>query len=85
MDRVLLRDQGVTNLRVIPAAGGAPVELTHGATFVLHPSWTPDGRSIVYSTFDNVTNVWELPVSDGRAAGPPAESPWAEARTWMPR
>ena len=62
---------GVTNVRVVPAAGGAPLELTHGATFVLHPSWSPGGRSIVYSALDNVTNLWELPVSDGRAAGAP--------------
>jgi Tol biopolymer transport system component len=62
---------GATNLRVVPAAGGAPVELTHVATFVLHPSWSPGGHSIVYSAFDNVTNLWELPVSDGRAAGSP--------------
>jgi Tol biopolymer transport system component len=62
---------GATNVRAVPAAGGAPTELTHVATFVLHPSWSPDGSSIVYSTFDNVTNVWELPVSDGRAAGAP--------------
>ena len=62
---------GLTNLRVIPAAGGVPVDLTHGTTFVLHPYWSPDGRSIVYSTLDNVTNLWELPFADGRAAAPP--------------
>jgi Tol biopolymer transport system component len=65
------RAGGVSNVRVIPAAGGAPAELTHGATFVLHPSWSRDGRSIVYSAFENVTNVWELPVSNGEAAGSP--------------
>ena len=65
------RAGGVANVRVIPAAGGASAELTHGATFVLHPSWSRDGRSIVYSAFENVTNLWELPVSDGRAAGSP--------------
>jgi eukaryotic-like serine/threonine-protein kinase len=62
---------GATNLRVVPAAGGTPMELTHVATFVLHPSWSPDGHSIVYSTLDNVTNLWELPVSGGKAAGTP--------------
>ncbi len=63
--------EGVYNLRVVPAAGGAPADLTHVTTFVLHPSWSRDGSSIVYSAFDNVTNLWELPVSNGRAAGPP--------------
>jgi Tol biopolymer transport system component len=62
---------GATNVRVVPAAGGAPVELTHGTTFVLHPSWSPDGHSILYSALDNVTNLWELPVSRGRSVGPP--------------
>jgi Tol biopolymer transport system component len=62
---------GATNLRVVPAAGGAPMELTHVSTFVLHPSWSPGGRSILYSALDNVTNLWELPVSDGKASGPP--------------
>lgn len=43
--------QGNTQLFVVPAEGGTPRALTRGAFDVTGPlSWTPDGRSIVFSS-----------------------------------
>lgn len=34
-------------------AGGAPRRLTSGTAFELYPSWSPDGGSVVYATWDD--------------------------------
>jgi dipeptidyl aminopeptidase/acylaminoacyl peptidase len=42
----------------VPADGGAPTQLTYGATHAGGPvSWTPDGRSILFSA--NLSQDWE--------------------------
>jgi len=50
----------------------APVRLTDGP-IDSHPSWTADGRAIVFaSTRDGGDyDLWQLPIRDGAAAGPP--------------
>jgi Tol biopolymer transport system component len=40
----------VGDIYVMPAAGGAPVNLTKDAALDTDPSWSPDGSSLVYSS-----------------------------------
>lgn len=49
---------GYYQLFWVPADGGAPTQLTFGATHAGGPvSWTPDGRSILFSA--NLSKNWE--------------------------
>jgi dipeptidyl aminopeptidase/acylaminoacyl peptidase len=49
---------GFYQLFWVPADGGAPTQLTHGRTNAGGPvSWTPDGRSILFS--GNLSKNWE--------------------------
>ncbi|HET7604892.1 MAG TPA: S9 family peptidase [Sphingomicrobium sp.] len=49
---------GYYQLFWVPADGGAPTQLTFGATHAAGPvSWTPDGRSILFS--GNLSKNWE--------------------------
>jgi dipeptidyl aminopeptidase/acylaminoacyl peptidase len=41
---------GWNHLYVVPADGGAPVQITKGAFEVSFPGWTPDGRSVMFSS-----------------------------------
>jgi dipeptidyl aminopeptidase/acylaminoacyl peptidase len=41
----------------VPADGGAPTQLTFGATHAGAPVWTPDSRSIIFSA--NLSKNWE--------------------------
>jgi Tol biopolymer transport system component len=52
-----------------------PVRLTEGAWLDAHPTWTRDGRAIVFaSTRDGGDfDLWRLPLADGRPAGPPEQ------------
>jgi dipeptidyl aminopeptidase/acylaminoacyl peptidase len=51
-------DAGYDQIFWVPADGGAPTQLTFGATNAGGPvSWTPDGRSILFSA--NLSKDWE--------------------------
>ncbi len=41
---------GQRDLWIVPAAGGAPIQFTGGSDNDLEPSWSPDGRSIAFSS-----------------------------------
>jgi TolB protein len=41
-----------SEIYVIPAAGGTPVELQTGFTSALSPAWSPDGRTIAFLATD---------------------------------
>jgi dipeptidyl aminopeptidase/acylaminoacyl peptidase len=48
---------GYTQVFWVPADGGAPTQLTFGATNAGAPAWTPDSRSILFSS--NLSKDWE--------------------------
>lgn len=54
------------DLFVVDVATGAQRSLTEGPTDERTPIWSPDGRTILYSS---ESGMWALPVRDGRPAG----------------
>jgi TolB protein len=74
-----------TNIYVVPAAGGDPVQLTTSAAADAGPAWSPDGSTIYFvSTRSGVYDVYAVPAGGGDATrvttgsgivGKPAVSP----------
>jgi len=56
----------VSDVYVVPAAGGVPVKLTTGQKYSAGPAWSPDG-STVYFVSNRVSgyNVWTVPAAGG--------------------
>ncbi|MCH7814525.1 MAG: PD40 domain-containing protein, partial [Planctomycetes bacterium] len=50
--------------------GGQPVQLTDGPGHDVGPSWSPDGKSLVYCSLSEAGGQWELWVVDTTAGGP---------------
>ncbi len=62
---VVLQDSGWDNLYLIPAAGGAPKQLTKGEFEDLNPVYAPNGRSIAVTSNrkqKEEANIWIVPV-----------------------
>src|SRR5262249_42555817 len=58
------------NVRVVPSAGGQPVDLTNEFVYVTRPAWAADGGTIYFSGEQNgIMNVFKLPFQKGRRAG----------------
>jgi len=57
----------VSDVYVVPTSGGEPKRLTHDNTWILDaPTWTPDGRDIVFSsTRGGLASLWLVSVSGG--------------------
>jgi Tol biopolymer transport system component/tRNA A-37 threonylcarbamoyl transferase component Bud32 len=59
-------DYFVDDLFWIPAAGGESTRLTHDRRSVNTPSWTPDGRFIVFQSDRALTSgIWKVPAAGG--------------------
>ena len=58
----------VSDLYVVPTAGGEPKPVTFDHhTIFGQPSWTPDGRELVYtSDLGGPRSLWRVPVSGGK-------------------
>ncbi|HXG90025.1 MAG TPA: amidohydrolase family protein [Vicinamibacterales bacterium] len=59
----------VGDIYVIPTAGGKAVNLTHDAALDTDPSWSPDGRRLVYSSDKTSPHLqlWVRDMSSGQA------------------
>ena len=61
-------DRGVTDLYVVPTAGGEPKRLTRDAASDSGPQFSPDGASIYFvSTRTGSPQVWSIPAQGGDA------------------
>ena len=59
----------VSDVYVIPAAGGTPVKRTTGQRYSAGPAWSPDGATLYF--FSNRVsgyNVWTVPAAGGTEA-----------------
>ena len=50
-------NRSLTQIYVVPAAGGEPKQLTSGAASATSPRWSPDGRRLAYTTG---SQVWTM-------------------------
>jgi len=67
---VALQDSGWDKIYLIPAAGGAPKQLTYGEYEDLNPVYAPNGKSIAVTSnrkLKEAADIWIVPV-DGSAA-----------------
>src|SRR5947209_1386525 len=57
-----------SDLWLVPVAGGDPKRLTTSSGADSHPRWSPDGKSIAFtSSRGGTTQVWLLPIDGGEA------------------
>jgi eukaryotic-like serine/threonine-protein kinase len=61
---------GQRDIRIVPAKGGAPVNITSDAATDWSPEWSPDGRWLYFSS-DRAgqMNMWRVPLNAGGTAG----------------
>ncbi len=64
----VVRGGGVTDLQVMPMAGGPARTLVTGTSFNQLPSFSPDGKSIVFlSNRSGSSDLWIIPTAGGTA------------------
>ncbi len=64
----VLRGGGVSDLQIIPVAGGPARTLVSGTSFNQLPSYSPDGKSIVFtSNRSGSSDLWVIPAAGGKA------------------
>lgn len=58
---------GTSQVYVVPAAGGAAVQLSHETRGAFSPSWMPDGRRLLYTALAGTGAVMSVPAGGGDA------------------
>lgn len=51
---------GNWDIFVMPVEGGRPVQITSDKGHELHPSWSPDGRTLVFCRLGVISGRWEM-------------------------
>jgi dipeptidyl aminopeptidase/acylaminoacyl peptidase len=81
----LEKNAAVSHIWVIPAAGGAPRQLTNGEKGESRPRWSPDGKTIAFlSSRSGSAQVWLIPVDGGEARQLTRLSTGADGHVWSP-
>src|SRR5205814_1915921 len=52
------------DIYVMPISGGKAVQITSDAADEIHPSWSPDGKKLVFSRMGDATGRWEMWTAD---------------------
>jgi TolB protein len=60
---------GQWDIWIIDLNGGPPVQVTSSPSEEVHPSWSPDGRRLVYCSLPANGGQWELWITDAEAGG----------------
>ena len=61
-----LTDAGIREIYAVPLSGGGPRRLVSAGTFFWNLMWTPDGKSIVFYSYQgNMVRTWRVPVAGG--------------------
>jgi serine/threonine protein kinase/Tol biopolymer transport system component len=56
-----------SKIEIVPATGGAPVQVIDSPKDTHDAGWSPDGRAlVVVKDTDNVSNLWTLPLDGGK-------------------
>jgi Tol biopolymer transport system component/imidazolonepropionase-like amidohydrolase len=76
----------VGDLYTLPIAGGAARRLTSGAAWDCQPRWSPDGKSIAFtSDRSGIDNVWTIPATGGEPVAITAEKEnYVRSPEWTP-
>jgi Tol biopolymer transport system component len=56
----------VNDVYLAPMAGGEPRRLTFENAILYHPTWTPDGRNILFGSISSNTGLWKVPATGGK-------------------
>lgn len=48
------------NVYIMPRSGGRPVQITKSTAAELHPSWSPDGKTLAYAKLGQTSGKWEI-------------------------
>ena len=57
---------GVSEIYIVPVAGGEPRRMTFSDAVKSSPSWTPDGRDILYlAEIGGNLGLWRMPATGG--------------------
>ncbi len=73
--------RGNQDIWVLPAAGGAPRQLTTDPSIDLGPAWSPDGQLIAFWAYRGGSHdIWVVPA----AGGPERQVTQSDTTNWMP-
>jgi len=79
----LAANKTVKHIRVIPAEGGEPRQLTRGDWSDTSPRWSPDGKSLAFiSTRGGNSQIWILSLDGGDPRALTSLSTEADGVTW---
>ena len=70
-DRVAFASNRAGNwdIYVMSVGGGQPMKVTDESEHELHPSWSPDGKRLIYCKLGSRSNRWEMWVVDTENPG----------------